>query len=83
MLFFKSKNHSELDSIIRSLEMNKANNYKDNAQECYSDLRRRFEELESEGKLNSKQIANYQAIIDSYAHELKGYTHKDQTPYWT
>ena len=80
---FKPRTKSELEEIIRSLESNRSNNYKDNAQADYKKLIKRFEELKEEGKLNDKQLAYYKNVIDNYKIYLNGYTHKDQTPYWT
>ena len=80
---FKPRTKSELEEIIRSLESNRSNNYKDNAQADYKKLIKRFEELKEEGSLNDKQLAYYKNVIDNYKIYLSGYTHKDQTPYWT
>lgn len=81
--FLKPRTKGELEEIIRSLESNRANNYKDNAQSDYKDLIKRFETLKENGELNDKQIAYYKNVIDNYKIYLQGYTHKDQTPYWT
>lgn len=80
---FQRSTKPELEDIIRSLESNRANNYKDNAQADYKKLVKVFEELKSDNKLNDKQIAHYGQIISEYKSMLNKYTHKDQTPYWT
>ena len=80
---FQRSTKTELEDIIRSLESNRANNYKDNAQADYKKLVKVFEELKSDNKLNDKQIARYGQIISEYKSMLNKYTHKDQTPYWT
>ncbi len=80
---FQRSTKPELEDIIRSLESNRANNYKDNAQADYKKLVKVFEELKSDNKLNDKQIARYGQIISEYKSMLNKYTHKDQTPYWT
>ena len=36
-----------------------------------------------EGKIKEKGIELYSRIISEYQSRLKGYTHKDQKPYWT
>lgn len=72
----------ELEDIIKSLESNKSNNYKDNAQEDYKKLQKHYATLKEQGKLNSKQIMHYEKVIEQYGEFMKGYTHKDQTPYW-
>ena len=40
-------------------------------------------ELDAAGKLTAKQKAHYQEIIGDLRVRLKGFTHKDQKPYWT
>lgn len=81
--FLKPKTHGELDGIITRLEANKSNNYKDNAQDNFRELQERYQELLAAGKLNEKQKKHYEDVIYSYGLTMKGYTHKDQTPYWT
>lgn len=78
-----SKKNKELDAIITSLEMNKSNNYKDNAQSDFVSLKGRFLELVQNGKLKPKQVDYYNKVISDYEKVMEGYTHKDQTPYWT
>jgi len=80
---FQRSTKPELEDIIRSLESNRANNYKDNAQSDYKKLVKTFEELKEAEKLNEKQLARYTQIISEYKSMLSKYTHKDQTPYWT
>lgn len=82
MFNFGCKN-KELEGIIASLVMNKSNNYKDNAQSDFSSLKKRYGELTEQGSLKPKQIDYYAKIISELETEMEGYTHKDQTPYWT
>lgn len=79
---FSSKN-KELEEIIKSLEANRSNNYKDNAQSCLKELKSRYSELIGSNKLNSKQEKYYSSLIKSYEETMTGYSHKEQTPYWT
>lgn len=81
MILFGCK-HRELEEIIRSLEANRSNNYKDNAQDCFVSLQKKYSELSDAGKLSKKQKEYYTGIIKDYAEIMSGYTHKDQTPYW-
>jgi len=83
MSFFRSKYQRELDSVISAIEMNMSNNYKDAAQENLKKLEDLFEQFKTEGKLKEKEIAVYDSLISTYKSKLKGYTHKDQKPYWT
>jgi len=82
MGLFKSKEEIRLDSIIRSLEMNMSNNYKDNAQSDLRDFEELFAQLKDENRLKEKVIKKYDAIMDEYRQRMEGFTHKDQKPYW-
>ena len=78
MLDFFRKNNKDLDFIIKRIESNMANNYKDNAQSAFRD----FENAMSEMTLSEKQREMYSARLEEYRKKLEGYTHKDQQPYW-
>ena len=82
MGLFKSQSEKELDSIIQRLEMNMSNNYKDNAQDNLKELEAMIISLSSSGKIKPKTLSKYETALDSYKEQMKGYTHKDQKPYW-
>ena len=82
MELFKSKVEKELDSIIQRLEMDMANNYKDNAQDDLKDLITALDSVRSLGSMKPKALSRYEAIADGYKEKMKGYSHKDQKPYW-
>jgi len=82
MSIFKSKAEKELDEIIGRLEMNMANNYKDNAQDNLKELASALDGLHSSGDLKPKVLEKYDAILSDYRERMKGYSHKDQKPYW-
>ena len=82
MGLFKSKAEKELDSIIQRLNMNMSNNYKDAAQMNYKELLEAFEAADKAGSLKPKERPVYEAKVEEYGIKLKGYTHKDQQPYW-
>lgn len=82
MGLFKGKSEKELDSIIRRMEMNMSNNYKDNAQDNLKELEVTLNALRSSGGLKTALIQKYESILDSYKIKMQGYTHKDQKPYW-
>ena len=86
MGLFKSKAEKEaekkLDGIIQRLEMNMANNYKDNAQDNLKELEAALDTIRTEGSLKKSFIAKYESILDDFRAEMKGYSHKDQKPYW-
>ena len=64
------------------MQMNLSNNYKDNAQECLKELKKALEEIRTEDKLKEAVISKYESLISVYEEKLKGYSHKDQKPYW-
>ncbi len=82
MGLFKSKAEKELDCIIQRLAMNMSNNYKDNAQYDLKELEAAFIALRDGGSLKESAISKYEAVITGYREKMKGYSHKDQKPYW-
>lgn len=83
MGLFKSAKERELDAIIQRIEMNMQNNYKDNAQSALKDLEAALDEMKNEGRTKPAIIEKYESIMGIYKEKMKGYTHKDQKPYWT
>ena len=83
MGLFKSTAEKELDKIIRKLEMNMSNNYKDNAQDNLRELEAALNDMRASGHVKEAIISRYESIIDTYKQKMKGYSHKDQKPYWT
>ncbi len=83
MSLFKSKAEKELDKIILKLEMNMSNNYKDNAQANLKELEEAIDAMRKSGNVKEAVIARYDSIVDTYKQKMKGYSHKDQKPYWT
>lgn len=81
--FLKSSKHAGLDAIVQRIHMNMENNYKDAAQMNLAELEELFKQLKEAGKLNDKQVQNYESIIDTFKIRMKNFTHKDQKPYWT
>lgn len=82
MSLFKSKAERNLDTIIQRMAMNLSNNYKDNAQENLHEFENAIEELRASGGLEASSLAKYESILGIYKEKLKGYSHKDQKPYW-
>ena len=82
MGLFKSKAEKELDAIIRRLEMNMSNNYKDNAQDDLKELETMIDGFKTLGTVKSGVLTKYEGILDDLKEKMKGYTHKDQKPYW-
>lgn len=82
MGLFRSKAEKELDRIIERLEMNMSNNYKDNAQDDLKELEARLNDLREQGTLKSGVLSKYEMIVSGFREKMKGYSHKDQKPYW-
>ncbi len=83
MGIFKSKAEKELDIIFQRLEMNMSNNYKDNAQDNLKELEAAVDAMRESGGLKRKTLSKYEMLLDSYKEQMKGYSHKDQKPYWS
>ena len=83
MGFFKGKYERELNIIIERIQMNMSNNYKDAAQENLKELQAKYESFCREDILKEKQKLFYETQIDILKEKMKGFTHKDQKPYWT
>lgn len=82
MGLFKSKAEKELDAVIRRLEMNMSNNYKDNAQDDLKELEATLGSLKESGGIKPGAAAKYEGILGKYKEKMVGYSHKDQKPYW-
>ena len=82
MGLFKSKAEKELDAIIRRLEMNMSNNYKDNAQDDLKELVTMIDAFKTLGTVKSAVLTKYEGILNDLKEKMKGYSHKDQKPYW-
>ena len=83
MGLFKNKYERELDAIIFKIEMNMSNNYKDNAQANLKELEEVLDSMRESGAVKDAVISRYASVIDTYRQKMKGYSHKDQKPYWT
>lgn len=83
MGLFKSKYEKQLDDIIQSIEMNMSNNYKDNAQDNLRELEEVLSKMKEDGVIKSKTVEKYESVLSIYKIKMKGFSHKDQKPYWT
>lgn len=83
MGLFRSKAQKELDGIIERLQMNMANNYKDNAQSDLKELESAIDLAKDSGSLKPTVLERYETILGTFKERLKGYSHKDQKPYWS
>ena len=82
MGLFKSKAEKDLDVIIQRLNMNMSNNYKDNAQDDLKELETEINRLRSLDGIKPRILEKYDVILDELKEKMKGYSHKDQKPFW-
>ena len=82
-LFGGVRKNQELEHLIERMENNMANNYKDAAQEYLLEYEAKLKELTEAGALNDKQKEHYDSLLGVYQVKMKGFTHKDQKPFWT
>ena len=82
MGLFKSKVAAEMDRIIMRIDMNMSNNYKDAAQMNFAELEQMYDSAVEKNGLKPKEKESYGSKIEGYREKLKGYSHKDQKPYW-
>ncbi len=68
--------------IIQRLEMNMSNNYKDNAQDDLKELETMIDAFKTLGNVKRGILTKYEGILDELKEKMKGYSHKDQKPYW-
>ena len=73
--FLQRKHHSELEELLNSVESNASNNYKDAAQKAYKELKEKYDELSTAGKLNERQQAFYGGMISAWSVQLKDFHH--------
>ena len=59
MGLFKSKAEKELDAIIRRLEMNMSNNYKDNAQDDLKEFETMIDAFKTLGTVKQGVLTKY------------------------
>ncbi len=83
MSLFKSKYEKDLDIKIERIRMNMSNNYKDAAQMNLAELDEALKTYVEEGRIKGKSRFYYEEQVVLYKEKLKGFTHKDQKPYWT
>lgn len=79
----KPKKNHDLEALIERIESNMANNYKDAAQEYLKEYTQKLTELKEAGQLKDNQVKHYEDLQETYQIRMKGFTHKDQKPYWT
>lgn len=79
----KPKKNRDLEALMERIDSNMANNYKDVAQEYLKEFEVKLSQLVEAGQLKEDQKKHYEDLLDTYRIRMKGFTHKDQKPYWT
>ena len=72
---FKNPAVRELEEIVADLQANLENNYKDAAQAAREKLKRRLDELNTEGKLKEKDYKRFSVMYTEYSMKMTGYKH--------
>ncbi len=72
MRLFKSKTEKELDNIIKRLEMNMSNNYKDSAQDNLKEFEATLNAMHATGCLKDKVLSKYESLLEHYKENMKG-----------
>lgn len=80
---FKNKYEKKLDEILEEMQMNMSNNYKDNAQKNLEEFESALSRFTEQGRIKEKSRVKYEETLTAFKERLKGYSHKDQKPYWT
>ena len=80
--FFRSSKNAQLDAIVQRIHMNMENDFRDVAQMNVTELEEVYNRLVECGKLNDKQMLNYENELDNFKIRLKNFTHKEQEPTW-
>lgn len=65
----------ELDNLLKDLQMNLENNYKDLAHDALKKLHSTLEEYLEKGLLKEKDYARYKKIADDYSVKMADYHH--------
>ncbi|MBO4390368.1 MAG: hypothetical protein J5825_05880 [Lachnospiraceae bacterium] len=76
-MFFKKKEARELEKMIKNIQSNLENNYKDMAKSFLKDAQELLERCKNEKILNEKELKHYSEMIDGYEMKMKGYEHTD------
>lgn len=62
--------------------MDMAKNYKDNVQDDYKIFAATLDQAHTAGGLKAVALSDCEKNCEEYGEKLKGYTRKDQKPYW-
>ena len=78
----RTARNSQLEEILRQLEMNASNNYKDAAQANLKEFEAALRALEAAGQLGEKEREYYEEKLSALKDRLQKFTHADQKATW-
>lgn len=71
------KKNEQLDTKLRTLQMNFENNYKDAAKLNYEEYWKIFEQLKESGKIKGKSVDYYQKMGDDLRGQMDNFNHQN------
>ena len=77
-MFGLVKKNKDIEQLLRILEMDATNNYKDAVQEDIKRIETETASQESIGKLNDNQKKHYEDILNGLKSQYQHFTHQDQ-----
>ena len=77
-MFGLVKKNKDIEQLLKILEMDAANNYKDAVQEDIKRIETEIASQESIGKLNENQKQHYEEILNGLRSQYQHFTHQDQ-----
>ena len=77
-MFGLVKKNKDIEQLLKILEMEAANNYKDAVQEDIKRIETEIASQESIGKLNENQKQHYEEILNGLRSQYQHFTHQDQ-----
>lgn len=82
MFLFRQGNNKQLNELLKRIQMNFENNYKDAAQLNLKEYKELLSELEESGKIKENSRQYYEDKLQYYQEQMEKFTHKDQKPKW-
>ena len=77
-MFGLVKKNKDIEQLLKILEMDAANNYKDAVQEDIKRIETEIASQESIGKLKEKKKKHYEDILNGLKSQYQHFTHQDQ-----
>ena len=77
-MFGLVKKNKDIEQLLKILEMDAANNYKDAVQEDIKRIETEIASQESIGKLKENQKQHYEKILNGLRSQYQHFTHQDQ-----